>query len=131
MLSKAELRKIAKARLRDAEILFHARRLDGAIYLCGYSIEIALKNAICKTLRWNGYPSTKKEFEGFQSFKTHNLDILLSLSGVEAKIKTKFFAEWSAVVEWEPEVRYKPIGSASQQDADLMIESAKVLLRNL
>jgi hypothetical protein len=131
MLSKAELRKIAKARLKDAEVLFNARRLDGAIYLCGYSIEIALKSAICRTLRWNGYPSTKKEFEGFQSFKTHNLDILLSLSGVEATIKSSFFAEWAAVARWEPDFRYKPIGSASLQDVNLMIESSKILLRNL
>ena len=57
--------------------------------------------------------------------------MLLSLSGVERKIKTNFFAEWSAVATWNPEARYKPIGSVSKQDAELMIESAKILLRAL
>ncbi|MFH1595298.1 MAG: HEPN domain-containing protein [Pseudomonadota bacterium] len=131
MLTKVELREIARARLRDSEVLFNAGRYDGAIYLCGYCVEIALKNRICKALNWIGYPSTRKDFENLSSFKTHNLDILLKLSGSENKIKTKFLAEWSLVAVWEPEARYKPIGSASKNDANLMIESARILMRNL
>lgn len=103
MLAKAELRKIAQARLRDAEILFSAKRYDGAVYLCGYAVEITLKERICKTLRWDGFPSTGREFQNFQSFKTHSLDVLLSLSGVEGNIKTNFLTEWSAVTDWDPE----------------------------
>ena len=56
------------------------------------------------------------------------MDVLLSLTGVEREVKTKCFAEWSIVVKWDPEVRYKPIGTAKEQDADLMIESTKALL---
>jgi len=52
----------------------------------------------------------------------------LRVSGVEETVKTKVFAEWSAVVAWDPEARYKPIGSATPEDAKLMIESAKTLL---
>lgn len=128
MLTRDELLKIARARLRDAEVLFRSRRYDGAMYLCGYAIEIKLKARICRTLHWNEYPATKR---GYQSFKIHDLDMLLHLSGVESKIKSNFFAEWSAVVVWDPSARYKPIGSASKQDAKLMIESAKTLLRVL
>jgi HEPN domain-containing protein len=131
MLTKVELREIARARLRDSEVLFNSGRYDGAIYLCGYCVEIALKNRICKALNWIGYPSTRKDFENLSSFKTHNLDILLKLSGSENKIKTKFLVEWSLVAVWEPEARYKPIGSASKNDAHLMIESARILMRNL
>jgi len=131
MISKSDLRRISQARLKDSEVLFHSKRYDGAIYLCGYAVEIALKNRICKTHGWKEYPFTRKEFENLLSFKTHNLDILLKLSGVENKIKTNFFAEWSLVAEWDPEARYKPIGSASKQDTILMIESAKTLMRNL
>ena len=131
MLTRRELQKISRARLKDAEALFQTRRYDGSIYLCGYAVEIGLKNRICKTLGWSGYPSTKGEFQNFQSFKTHNLDVLLSLSGMEARIKVNFLAAWSAVAEWDPEARYKPIGTASKQDANLMIEAAKILLRQL
>lgn len=128
MVSILELRKIARGRLKDAEVLLNAKRYDGAIYLCGYAIETALKARICRTLKWPGYPSTRKEFEGYQSFRTHDLDILLHLSGTEGKIKTRHFAEWSIVATWDSNVRYRPIGSASSQDAADMIKSTMAIL---
>ncbi|MCB0065385.1 MAG: HEPN domain-containing protein [Caldilineaceae bacterium] len=70
-----------KARLEDAEVLLAANRYDGAMYLCGYAVELALKARICRTLKWAGYPSTRKEFEGYQSLRTHDLKVLLHLSG--------------------------------------------------
>jgi HEPN domain-containing protein len=131
MITRAELRKIARARLEDAEVLARAGRYDGAIYLCGYVVEIVLKARICKTLSWSGYPSMAGEFQNYRTFQTHNLDVLLHLAGVERKVKTTLFAEWSAVATWDPEVRYKPIGSATKQDAELMIAAAQRLLRAL
>ena len=35
--ARSDLSKIARARLRDAEVLYRSRRYDGAIYLCGYA----------------------------------------------------------------------------------------------
>jgi len=131
MLSRVELRKIGKARFKDASVLLCARRYDGAMYLCGYAIEIALKARICRTLSWAGYPATGKEFQNYKSFRTHDLDVLLRLCGIEQKIKTDFLAEWSAVAMWNPKARYKPIGNVNKQDAVLMIESARILLRKL
>ena len=128
MVSISELRKIAKGRLKDAEVLLTAKRYDGAIYLCGYAVETALKARVCRVLKWPGYPSTRKEFEGYQSFRTHDLDVLLHLSGVEDIIKIKHFAEWSIVATWDSNVRYRPIGSASSQDAADMIKSTKAML---
>ncbi len=128
MVSISELRGIARGRLRDAEVLLAARRYDGAIYLCGYAIEAALKARICRTLKWSGYPDTRREFEGYQSFRTHDLEILLHLSGIEDRIKTNHLAEWSVVATWDSNVRYRPIGSTSSQDAAGMIQSTKALL---
>ena len=128
MLDISDIRTIAQARIIDGEILLKSDRYDGAIYLCGYAVEIALKERICRTLGWPGYPSTKREFANYLSFRTHNLGVLLSLSGSEQKIKTNFLAEWSIVAEWDPEMRYKPIGSANKQEAELMIESSKKLM---
>lgn len=131
MLAKEDLRKIARARLRDAEILLGAGRYDGAVYLCGYVVEVALKARICRTLKWSGYPETSREFEPLRPFRIHDLDILLRLSGRESFVKSMYFVEWSAVAAWNPEARYKPIGTASAADARLMLESAKVLLGKL
>lgn len=93
MIFTKDLQKISRARLKDAEVLLASKRYDGAIYLCGYAVELSLKARICKTLKWQGYPSTSSEFSGYQSFRTHDLDILLHISGREEKIKLNFFAE--------------------------------------
>jgi hypothetical protein len=128
MITIKDLRSIAKARLRDAEVLTGAKRYDGAVYLCGYAVEIVLKARVCQTLKWGGYPSTGGEFQGYQSFRTHDLDVLLHLSGRETIIKTRHLAEWSVVLTWDPNARYSAIGSASPQDAVDMVSAARVLL---
>ena len=131
MLDKKEIKKIAKARLKDAEVLVASRRYEGAIYLCGYVVELGLKARICRTLNWQGFPSTNNEFKDYRSFKTHNLDVLLHLTGIEGKIKSELFAEWSAVAEWDPESRYNPIGNVTLSDAQFMLSSASSLLAKL
>jgi HEPN domain-containing protein len=131
MIDRSKLTEIAGERLKDAEALLAAGRYDGAIYLGGYVVELSLKSRICGVLNWKGFPQTRGEFQNYQSFKTHDLDVLLSLSGAEDKIKTQLLAEWSAVAAWDPEARYNPIGSASKDDAILLIEAAKTLLGTL
>lgn len=131
VISAFDLKKIARARLADAEVLRRGRRYDGAIYLCGYAVELSLKYRICRTLGWAGYPGTSGEFKGYQTFRTHELDVLLHLSGREARIKKLMFAEWSAVAAWDPEARYKPIGSATKKSAELMIRATTALVKHL
>ena len=131
MITIQELKKIASARIKDAEILYKANRFDGAFYLCGYSVELSLKIRICKSLKWNDFPFTKKEFEGLQSFKTHSLDLLLRLSGQEFKVKINHLADWSIVVKWDSEKRYSVIGAINKIEAFDMIESSKVIIKAL
>ena len=106
-------------------------QLDGMTvqFICvDTAIETALKARICRTLKWSGYPDTRKEFEGFQSFRTHDFETLLHLSGIENKIKTNYFDAWNTVVNWDPNVRYSAIGSTSSQEAADMIQSTQALL---
>lgn len=131
MIPKDDVHKIARARFEDAAVLMMAKRYEGAVYLCGYAIELGLKARICNTLNWQGFPESKSEFQGYQSFKTHDLDVLLHLSGIEEEIKSKYFAEWSAVAQWNPEARYNPIGTVHEPDAKQMMQAAEVLLKNL
>lgn len=128
MITPAELRAIAAARLADAQILLANARYDGAGYICGYAVELALKARICDTLNWSGYPMTRKEFENLQSFKTHNLDVLLFLSGREHAIKQAHFADWSIVGVWNPEARYTTVGAVSQSDATAFVHSTTTLI---
>jgi HEPN domain-containing protein len=128
MISVGELDNIAQARIGDAKVLLAAGRFDGATYLCGYAVEVALKARICRVLNWPEFPSTSGEFQAYRSFQTHELDVLLRLSGQEANIKQNHFALWNAVNVWRVESRYNVVGTAQQPDAAAMIQAAEQLL---
>jgi len=53
MITRTELRNLAKARLKESKILFDSKQYDVATYLSGYAIELALKARICRTLKWS------------------------------------------------------------------------------
>ncbi len=132
MISKSDIKHIAKNRLIDSEILYKAMRYDGSYYLCGYVIELGLKYRICETLSWSDYPSTSNEFKkGLNSFKTHDLDVLLKLSGIEAIIKSKVLPAWDIVKLWNTEKRYQPIGEIKAVDTKEMLNSSKIILGEL
>lgn len=85
MITASALTRLARARLADARALLQAKRYDGAVYLGGYVVEMALKARICRTLQW--------------------------AAGAGAA--------------------YRLPGSAKRSDAELLLESATVLLRAL
>ena len=128
MISTKDLRAIARARLRDAQVLLRARRFDGAFYLCGYAVELALKARICRTLRWPGFPESGQDFKGFQLLRTHDLEVLLRFSGAEGRLKAKYLAEWSVVLKWNPEKRHQAIGLLQPQQAAEMVTHVERLL---
>lgn len=131
MLPRGELKRIARTRLEEARLLFRAGKYDGAAYLCGYSVELGLKARICTTLKWEGFPESSKEFQQYASFRTHDLEILLSLSGREGRIGNLFPNDWLGVTSWRPEMRYGRIGTSSQANVELMIASAAKILKAL
>ncbi len=106
------------------------KRYEGSIYLCGYGMELALKARICKTLAWSDFPETKTEFEQYKSFRTHDLEILLHLSGRESKIKKTHLLDWSIVPNWDPEMRYK-LKMYKKVDAEEMFKSTHAIIKNL
>jgi HEPN domain-containing protein len=89
-MTQAEAYRMARGHLKDSRVLLRAGRLDGAVYLAGYVIELALKVRICRTHRWPDYPTSG----GYSCLKTHDLAVLLAFSGVEPRIKTRYLAEW-------------------------------------
>lgn len=128
MLTVAELRAISAARLDDAQALFDAGHYDGVVYLCGYAVELALKARICETLNWSGYPATNREFRNYQSFRTHDLKALLRLSGQEGRIMRDIPDTWRAVCNWNPDLRYRLPGSASESGAAVLLERMRLVM---
>lgn len=140
MISHEELREIANARLKEAKILHKKRCHDGALYLCGYAVELSLKAVIAKNLNPVGQastshiPSTKDEFRIVQNITNHDLDALLALvpSNIIQDIKTRYLADWSLVQKWNPEMRYAPIrGAAAKKEAGEVINAVQRILRYL
>ena len=129
MIKSEELLQLSRDRLEDAKVLYRSGRIDWAVYTCGYVVEIALKRKICETLRWSGFPNSSKEFEQFKSFKTHDLNVLLHLSGAEERIREKMFQDWSKITFWDPEMRY--VLRQTEEQARLLISAAERLLEEL
>lgn len=124
MIPVAELKSIAESHLLDAEVLFAGNRFDGVIYISGYVLEISLKARICETLGWDKFPDNEK---GYTSFKTHNIEVLLHLSGIEDQIRKNLPAELSFAVNWNPECRYTRRGNTTKNSAQQMLDSVKAL----
>jgi len=134
MISSQELQTISRERIRDARVLFNNRAYDGSMYICGYAIELALKAVICKNLCLAGIPHTSEEFSNIAKLKTHNLEELLKQTpgSVSAKIKSNYLADWSTVLQWNPEMRYAPIrGRQMRSQAGGALQSAQRIVRYL
>ena len=131
VLTIAELRSISAARLEDAQVLFDAGRYDACSYLCGYSLELALKARICETLNWVEFPESGKDFENYRSFKTHNLNVLLFLSGIRNQILADQKQEWETVMGWNSELWYARSGRCTETAAAGILHSTQKILRAL
>lgn len=131
MISVDSLEKIAVARLADGKALCREGRYVAASYLCGYCIEIKLKARICRHLGWNGFPETSKEFNNYRSLQTHSLNVLLSLTGLEAFILADHLTEWLEVESWNPMQRYQLENTIRRDQTERTLMAAAALLNVL
>jgi HEPN domain-containing protein len=126
MPTRNELKQLAKTRLKEAKFLFDTGFYDGACYLAGYVVELALKARICKILDLAEYPQSG---EISRAYKTHRYGDLLMLSGLERKFSdaigtnSSLLANWTLLTKWTEELRYLPIGSSSKKDAKDIINA--------
>jgi len=126
MPSKTELKKLAKTRLNEAKVLYKEGFYDGACYLAGYVIELALKARICKVLDLDQYPDSG---DISKSFKIHKLDDLLKLAGLQKKFDSakvaqpNLFTNWSITTKWNESFRYLPVGNSAKVSTRETIEA--------
>lgn len=127
MLTIGNLYDLARTRYDEAKILLANHKPEGAVYLCGYALELMLKRHIVSILEWDGYPETDAEFKGLQSYKVHELDKLLKLAGLEKKIQADsgVFARWQIAKRWNSEIRYQVIGKTTESEAHETIEQTR------
>ena len=145
MRTETEIINLSDEKLRVAEFLLQNNFFDDAYYLGGYSFELCLKAKICKTLdiqdffdfdnaRNRKLPTSQNKSKDnlYKSFKVHDYEQLLILSGLYTvfaeKITTdlEFEADWSIVSKWDESLRYS--NGANGIDVKSFIESIKNII---
>lgn len=108
----SEQRKASIRRLEDAEVLFQGGRWRGAMYMAGYAVECRLKYKLMQ--QWRCWTLEELEVRLAkpgkpQSLYTHNLMLLLELSGGLERIRHNrvLWNKFSNVVDaWQSGWRY-------------------------
>ncbi|HUP61998.1 MAG TPA: HEPN domain-containing protein [Thermoanaerobaculia bacterium] len=129
MATRNQLKDLALLRRHEAQVLFDAQLYDGARYLAGYVLELALKARICRILDFQEYPDSG-EFR--RLYATHDLDLLLKLSGLSRKPSLQekaLFDSWSTAALWKPERRYDVPGTAKREDVRDILAAVEEVLR--
>jgi len=86
MPTKQELQNISEKRFEEAKELYNKGLFDGAAYLSGYVVEIALKARICKLLNVSEYPENGRVGH---AYKTHVIDDLVLLAGLKEELNNR------------------------------------------
>jgi hypothetical protein len=126
-----DLKMLAKARLDDAIALYKQERYEGAIYLCGYAVELALKYKICQKLGWNKYLPAR--FDNERTFYTHKLDDLKFLSGMQDIFdaqNTQLNFYWTTIISWNEQLRYN-LAPQSKNNARASLRASIRLYKEL
>jgi HEPN domain len=113
---------LAELRLADAQILLAGRRYAAAYYLAGYAVECGLKACIARQFKLYEFPPRNADI-----LYRHGLDALAKndrLAGaLEAKKNSapRFASNWSIVIGWSEQSRYKY--DWSRQEAEALLNA--------
>src|SRR5262245_20384518 len=77
LMTRSDLKRLSRMRLRDAKMLLDGRQYDGAYYLCGYAVECGLKACIAKSARRFQFP----DLDFVKSCYSHSFKALVTAAG--------------------------------------------------
>lgn len=103
---RRDFQNLSALRVREARRLADAGLYDGAYYLGGIAIECALKSAIARATQRYEFPDLERTRIAY----THNLERLLSLSGLKTKLdlaEPHVKDAWARAKSWNIETRYQ------------------------
>jgi HEPN domain-containing protein len=108
-MNRNDLQRLSRIRLKEARVLLEAKCYDGAYYLCGYAVELALKACIAKMTRRHDFPDKKTVNDSY----SHNLASLVGVAGLTARLVQEtnrdqaFGLNWTTLKDWSEERRYR------------------------
>jgi HEPN domain-containing protein len=136
MLTAQHLRDLADTRLKEATSLLEVGLFDGAVYLAGYALEYLLKARICDLLDIEDlFDDDFAEPSVARLFKTHDIQKLLLLAGLQKKLDTAIIEDallakhWAVLTDgngqfiWNEQLRYAITGSTTQKDAEEFVNA--------
>ena len=97
IVTRAEFQEMAEQRLAEAKALLDQGKWNGAYYLAGYAVELALKACIIKTLlATDAFPD--KEFS--KNCYTHAVEKLVGLAKLDGARRTATDADPDLLTNW-------------------------------
>lgn len=107
-MRRVDLQEISRLRVKEARLLLMNGHYPGAYYLLGYAVECAFKACIAKQIKQYDFPDRKLIDDSY----THDLEKLLSISGLKIKLTNEFMnnpkleVNWAIVKDWSEQSRY-------------------------
>jgi HEPN domain-containing protein len=127
--TQAEFQQLARMRLAEAKVLLAAGSWAGAYYLCGYTIEFALKSIIIKhLLGLQRYPDSNFKAGDFY---THDLQSLLHQADMQAVLLADPTIRpiWDDVSQWNEQSRYEV--SITRSQVESLLKAVEEVLKCL
>jgi hypothetical protein len=117
--STSEFQELAETRMREAKVLLDLGMWEGAYYLAGYAVELALKACIIKRLMaTDAFPD--KDFS--KNCYTHAIEKLVALAGLDDLRKVALDSDpdllynWNLTRDWSEEERYHRISRIEAEE---------------
>lgn len=115
VIARNEFQQLADVRLREAKTLLDSGLWDGAYYLTGYAVEVALKSCIIKTVVATGASFLFQDRRFSERCWTHDIERLIELADLEAAWTAATAADptlsgnWGIAKQWSEQKRYHRI----------------------
>jgi HEPN domain-containing protein len=126
-MKRNDLRALATLRLREARLLFRNRHWDGAYYLAGYAVELAIKACIARRTERFDFPDKDHANNSW----SHDWLKLLRTAALEEALRQEemrdelFLLNWKIVQGWKVESRYNRNGEREATDLIAAIEDRR------
>jgi HEPN domain-containing protein len=111
-MTRAEWKRTANQRVRDAGVLLAGRSWSAAYYLAGYAIECGLKACILRYVKTHT-DVIFRERKYSERCWTHDIEELVKLGGLKAqrdaaaKANQSLLLNWQIVKDWSEVDRYR------------------------
>jgi HEPN domain-containing protein len=119
-VTRADFQQLADVRLQEAKLLLDAGMWDGAYYLAGYAVEVALKACIIKILMTTYSFFQDKKFS--EKCFTHDIEKLVELAGLKSTRDAAAVSDqdlsknWGVAKDWSEQKRYHRIAETEARE---------------